>query len=116
MNKNNKIYNIDKIISITYPIFKKYDIKNVYLFGSYARNEANEYSDVDFLIKGDNTLTLFQLSNLAYDLENALQKEVDIVFEESYTEDIKHIKNKSLIKAKKIFYDAILKERVSIYG
>ena len=111
---NTKIYTIEEIKEIVSPIFKKYNIYNVYLFGSYARNEANKESDIDFIIKTEGTLTMLQLTRLADELENALEKEIDIVFEESYTEDIKNIKNKFLLKAKEVFYDNILKERVVI--
>ena len=113
---NTKIYTIEEIKEIVSPIFKKYNIYNVYLFGSYARNEANKESDIDFIIKTEGTLTMLQLTRLADELENALEKEIDIVFEESYTEDIKNIKNKFLLKAKEAFYGNILKERVVICG
>ncbi|MBD5537623.1 MAG: hypothetical protein HDQ99_18600 [Lachnospiraceae bacterium] len=34
------------------PIAQKYKVKELYLFGSYARGEANEISDLDFLVYG----------------------------------------------------------------
>ena len=44
---NTIIYTIEEIKEIVSPIFKKYNIYNVYLFGSYARNEANKESDIE---------------------------------------------------------------------
>ena len=39
---NNKIMNIDEIVSLIKPLVEKYKIEKVYLFGSYAREEADE--------------------------------------------------------------------------
>ena len=48
------IYTIEEIKEKTIPIAKKYGIDSMSLFGSYARGEATENSDVDFYIdKGD---------------------------------------------------------------
>ena len=50
--KYSKIYNIDEIKTISHSIFSNIDcIKNVYLFGSYARRKATEHSDLDFLVE-----------------------------------------------------------------
>ena len=44
-----KIYTIDEIREKVKPIAEKYGIEKVWLFGSYARGEATEESDVDLL-------------------------------------------------------------------
>ena len=45
------IYTINQIREKSKNIFDKQDfIKEVYLFGSYARGEATENSDIDFMI------------------------------------------------------------------
>lgn len=45
------IYTIDQISEKSKHIFDKLDfIKEVYLFGSYARGEATENSDMDFMV------------------------------------------------------------------
>lgn len=44
------IYTVDGLKACVSPIAKKYGLRAVYLFGSYARNEATEDSDVDLLI------------------------------------------------------------------
>ena len=54
---------IDEIREKVTPIAKKYDIKEVYLFGSYARGEADENSDVDLVIVSDIEIDLFLLIN-----------------------------------------------------
>jgi len=45
-----KIYDIEEIKRISIPIAQKYGVKKLALFGSYARGEQKETSDIDFLI------------------------------------------------------------------
>ena len=44
------IYTLEEIRSRTLPIIQKYHIPAMYLFGSYARGQATEDSDLDFLV------------------------------------------------------------------
>jgi hypothetical protein len=43
-----KKYTIEEIKAIVEPIARKYGVARVYLFGSYARGDVIENSDVDF--------------------------------------------------------------------
>jgi predicted nucleotidyltransferase len=52
---------------------------NIRVFGSVARGEARADSDVDFLVELDPERTLFDLSGLILDLEEALGRGVDVV-------------------------------------
>lgn len=61
------------------PIIKKHSIKEVYLFGSYARGEANRNSDVDIYCDSGDVNTLWKASAFKEELETALNKEVDVV-------------------------------------
>ena len=45
------VYTIDQIKDKIYPVAEKYDLSKVYLFGSYARGEADEKSDVDIALE-----------------------------------------------------------------
>ena len=49
------IYTISDIQKLCTPIFLEWEIKS-FLFGSYARNEATETSDLDILIDGEGSL------------------------------------------------------------
>lgn len=49
---NDKILAIKDIETLVKPIAEKYKVKEIYLFGSYARGEADESSDLDFLVFG----------------------------------------------------------------
>lgn len=40
---------------------KKYHVKEIYLFGSYARGEADAQSDLDFLILGGDGFRLTEI-------------------------------------------------------
>jgi len=54
---------------------------NVRVFGSVARSEADEQSDIDFLVELEPGRTLFDLGGLQYDLEQLLGCRVDVVTE-----------------------------------
>jgi predicted nucleotidyltransferase len=59
----------------------KYGAYNVRLFGSVARGEADELSDIDFLVELEPGRSLFDLGGLQYDLERLLGCRVDVVTE-----------------------------------
>lgn len=61
------------------PVIEKHGIKNVYLFGSYARGEANRNSDVDIYCDGGDVDTLWKHSALQDELIEALGKNVDVI-------------------------------------
>jgi uncharacterized protein len=64
--------------------FKDKPVKKVYLFGSYARGEATEDSDVDLLVEFDDSkkrLSLFDVLSLKIGLEGILNKEVQLIEE-----------------------------------
>lgn len=74
-----KVYSIHEIASIVTPIAQRYGVTGVWLFGSYARGEATEASDIDLLIDGGEITSLWGLSAFRLDLEDALQKPVDMI-------------------------------------
>ena len=55
-------------------------VKKVYLFGSYARGEADENSDVDLLIDWDYTQEIgWEYAGWWEEIKELLQKDVDFV-------------------------------------
>lgn len=62
-------------------ICDKYGINYLGLFGSMARGEEKEGSDVDLLVKfkKENKIGLFGLENLRQELENKFGRKVDLV-------------------------------------
>lgn len=73
------IYTIDDIKNRVVPIAKKYDIPEMYLFGSYARNEATEDSDIDFAINSVSIKGLLELCAFREDISEAMERPVDIL-------------------------------------
>ena len=51
------------------------------MFGSVARGEADETSDIDFLVELEPGRTLFDLGGLLMDLRDLLGRDVDVVTE-----------------------------------
>ena len=98
---NNHIFTIRDIKDLVKPISEKYKVKEIYLFGSYARGEADESSDLDFLVFGGENFKLTMIFSLAEDLRKVFKKNVD-VFEISEINKDSH------------FYNVIMKERLLV--
>jgi hypothetical protein len=62
-------------------IAARHGARNVRVFDSVARGEANETSDVDFLVDMEPGRSLLDLSGLLLDLRDLLGRKVDIVTE-----------------------------------
>ncbi|MBC7084184.1 MAG: nucleotidyltransferase family protein [Firmicutes bacterium] len=62
-------------------ICAKYGARNIRIFGSLARGEADELSDIDFLVELEPGRSLLDLGGLQYELEALLQCRVDVVTE-----------------------------------
>ena len=85
INKDIKkdVYTLKDIKKYIIPILNKYGIKEIYLFGSYARGEANSLSDIDIYCEKGNIKTLIDQEYLLEELKKVLKKDVDIVFTSS---------------------------------
>ena len=82
-----KTYTIEEIKSIVEPIARKYGVARVYLFGSYARGEATEKSDVDLRVDKGSLKGMFALCGLYTEIEEALQMKVDVLTTGSLDEE-----------------------------
>lgn len=89
-----KIYAFDEIRRIVSPILQNYGVSRAYLFGSYARGEATEYSDIDLRIDGGKIRSMFGLGALYHELTEALKKPVDLIT----TESLNHSANISRVE------------------
>lgn len=71
------------------PILEKnYKVKSIGLFGSFARNEANEDSDVDILVQFSEDIG-WEFIDLKQFLEESLEREVDLVTVEALKSELK---------------------------
>src|SRR5260370_40836142 len=68
---------------------RKYGAYNVRVFGSVARGEADEKSDIDLLVDLEKGRSLLDLAGLLVDLEDLLGCKVDVVPEDSLRERIR---------------------------
>jgi hypothetical protein len=75
----------------------KHGAYNIRVFGSVAQGTADETSDVDFLVDLEDGRTLFDLGGLLMDLQNLLQRKVDVLPEPTLHW---YIRNKVLNEAK----------------
>jgi uncharacterized protein len=62
---------------------------NIRIFGSVARGEADENSDIDFLVDLDQNLSPWFPVRLIRDLEKLLGRKVDVVTEKGLKERIR---------------------------
>lgn len=95
------VFTIKDIARLVKPVADKYGVKAVYLFGSYARGEADENSDLDFLVFGGEDFKLTMIFAFAEDLRSILKKNVDVF-------EISEINKDS------DFYNTIMKERLFV--
>ena len=56
---------------------EKYNIEQIGLFGSYARDEATKISDIDIFVKMEPSL--YGMIDIKEQIENDLKKDVDII-------------------------------------
>ena len=97
----NAVFTIESIVSLVKPIAEKYHVERIYLFGSYARGEAEMDSDLDFLVYGGKNFKLTMIFALAEELREVLDKRVDVF-------EIHEINMNSG------FYHTIMKERLLV--
>lgn len=103
-------FNLDRIKALITPVAEKHRLRSVYIFGSYARNEANENSDVDILIdrEGSEIHGIFGMNTLFNELRDALGKEIDLVTVQSLDQTSTKMNNRE-------FIENVMKEKVMIY-
>ena len=97
----NKIYTIEEIKKIVQPIAKNYGVENVFLFGSYARGDADSNSDIDLRIDKGKIKGFFRLGSLYNELTEKLNKKIDLITTASLD---------------KVFLELISSEEINIYS
>jgi predicted nucleotidyltransferase len=95
------VYSIEQIKERVAPIAERYGVRRVMLFGSYARGDATEDSDIDLHIEAGEIKDLFALADFRLDLEDCLNKKVDVV---------------TTGALRRRFYEQIRGEEVTLYG
>lgn len=70
------VYTIDEIKAKIIPIAKQYNLSKVYLFGSYARGEEDENSDIDIALEIEDESQYMDVYGIIYRVFNC---DVDIL-------------------------------------
>ena len=102
---SNQVYTVDEIQRIVAPIASRHGVSRVFLFGSYAKGAATAASDVDLCVDASGLRGLLALSSLYLDLQDALQKNLDLIT----TNSLKRNKDTA-------FLTNLEKEQVLIYA
>ena len=101
MPMNDKILSIGEIQKAIIPLASEFFIDEVYVFGSYARGEADVDSDIDILVIGGKHFKSTNIFAFAHRLRKMLNKPVDAF-------EIREVNTGTA------FYDSVMKERVRI--
>ena len=89
---------IGKLIDIC----RKYNVRKVALFGSYARKDAGPDSDIDLLISFLDRVGYLVLIKLERELSEALHREVDLLTEQSISPYLRD----RILSEQKVIYEA----------
>mgnify|MGYP001068746201 FL=1 len=81
------------------PVLLRNDVKRAAVFGSFVRGEQKEDSDIDILVEFEGKKSLLDLAGLKIELEEALQRKVDVL---TYNSLHPLLKNKILQEQKVI--------------
>lgn len=72
------VFTVQEIKEKTVPVAKEYNLLKLWLFGSHAKGEATNNSDIDLLYSGELS-GLIQYSSLVRRLEKIFNCHVDLV-------------------------------------
>jgi predicted nucleotidyltransferase len=70
---------LERIKQSILPILRRYGVSKAALFGSVVRSQMQADSDIDILVQIDSDIGLLEFVGLKLELEEALNKNVDLV-------------------------------------
>lgn len=70
---------VEQIRQCVTPILKRYGVSKAALFGSTVKNRMEPESDIDILVQIDSDISLLEFVGLKIELEEALNRNVDLV-------------------------------------
>ncbi len=73
---------IIKKIAIRLKQFSK--VRNAWIYGSFSREDDGSKSDIDIAVKTDEGFSYFDLAEIQYQLENAVNRKIDVGFIDSF--------------------------------
>jgi len=78
-------------------ICERYKVKEIGVFGSFARGEQRKSSDVDILVEFEETPDVFQLIDLEDYLKELLNTKVDLVRKRAIRPELKDVILKEVV-------------------
>ncbi|MBE9545060.1 MAG: nucleotidyltransferase family protein [Proteobacteria bacterium] len=80
-----------KTLSANRNALNRFSVKDIYIFGSVARDESSDGSDVDILVEfqADAKIGLFQFARLQRLLSELLECDVDLATRDALHKDLK---------------------------
>ena len=101
MKEKNRNAMSEQMLQTIRDYFATQPVQRAWLFGSYARGEEREDSDVDILVDFDDTVSLLGHVHMMNALKKLLHKEVDLVAEGT----LLPFAEKSANRDKKLIYE-----------
>lgn len=74
-----KLNQLKKLKKQIYQIAAKYGVKEVYVFGSVARGDDTNLSDVDFLIEMESGASSFGIGAFQFEVQKLLGIQIDVI-------------------------------------
>lgn len=74
-----RLKNLDHYKDRIYQIAAKYQIRQVYVFGSVARGVSEDTSDVDFLIEMEEGASALGIGGFQYEVQQLLGIRIDVI-------------------------------------
>ena len=96
------VMTLDEIRALVTPIMQLFPVKSLTVYGSYARNEATEKSDIDLIVDSNDVLLGWGLCSLIGELAEVLPKPF-------------HCYEKSMIINSGALFDNIKRDGVVLY-
>jgi predicted nucleotidyltransferase len=90
---------IEELKNKIIPVLKQHDVTHAAIFGSFARGEEKENSDLDIMVELKRGKSLLDLVSLKLELEETLKRKADVVTYNALHPDIR---------------ERILKEQVTV--
>ena len=79
---SNQVYTIDELTKRIGEILSVFPIQKAILFGSYAKGEADEASDIDLVVDSKGQLHGLDFFEVLGYLQEGLEKNVDLIEQE----------------------------------
>ena len=96
---------LSEISVLLRPVFIQNNVKRAAVFGSYARGEHNDKSDMDFIVEFTDNASLLDLGGLFEDVREAVGKNVDILTFNSMTRETEEF-TANIMQDIRVIYEA----------